>query len=311
LTIKTVGVIGGGRWGQNYIRMIDQDPNLDLSFCYDTNNIEIENHTDDLDKLYDTSDAVVICSPTSTHLDYLIESIFRRKPTLCEKPMVSSYDQAITVKELYKRNPILLHFGFTYLFSDSFKKFMESVRRNDDLTKFFVTWLNYGPIRSDVPVHYDLTVHAIAMFQELFGNPVSIRALGSNLYSIDQYDDIFVVLEYEGQVKVNMRCCWSHVEKIRQIIALGQFNAFCWEEENGEGFIYQQQGFDSSFTPQSYQYFCKNLVFRSSLPPLKAQFDHFIHYVRTPPCGIETNLPFAIKVQKTLADIDFCLIKEG
>src|ERR671914_1248410 len=49
-------------------------------------------------------DAVVIVSPTHTHRDVVLESVGRRKPTFCEKPLALSLGECRQMQEAVDRH---------------------------------------------------------------------------------------------------------------------------------------------------------------------------------------------------------------
>jgi predicted dehydrogenase len=87
MTKKTIGIIGMGSIGKRHANNLtalghnvigyDTDPKLNQSIHF----------ADNLDAMIEYVDAVVIASPTNTHLDYIIKAIEAGKPFFVEKPI--------------------------------------------------------------------------------------------------------------------------------------------------------------------------------------------------------------------------------
>jgi myo-inositol 2-dehydrogenase/D-chiro-inositol 1-dehydrogenase len=77
-------------------------------------------------------DAVIIASPDNLHVEHLRLAIASRKPTLCEKPIATSIDEArIIAKEIEnyqkKIGKELIHFGFMRRFDPQYRKVKELI----------------------------------------------------------------------------------------------------------------------------------------------------------------------------------------
>src|SRR3712207_3897847 len=90
-----VGIIGLGRMGQNHVRVVSLLGGASLTFVHDAN-AEIAERTsaaagapaaDDLDAALATADAVIICTPTVTHADYIRRAAGRVGNIFVEKPL--------------------------------------------------------------------------------------------------------------------------------------------------------------------------------------------------------------------------------
>ena len=105
------GLVGAGKWGQNYIKSIEKSKSFDL-FAVSTKNYNIKNivkpsclvcqNWNELLNL-DFLDGVIIATPPNTH--FLIAKQFIKKgiPTLIEKPLTMSLKEAQDLLDLVNK----------------------------------------------------------------------------------------------------------------------------------------------------------------------------------------------------------------
>lgn len=74
-------------------------------------------------------DAVVICSPTDTHANYVELAAKANKHIFCEKPLDLSLDRVVEVLDVVKESEVKLMLGFNRRFDKEFKKIKELVRK--------------------------------------------------------------------------------------------------------------------------------------------------------------------------------------
>jgi myo-inositol 2-dehydrogenase/D-chiro-inositol 1-dehydrogenase len=67
-------------------------------------------------------DAVVICSPTDTHADYVIQAARAGKQIFCEKPLDLSLERVKEVLTVVKESGVRLMLGFNRRFDPEFRK---------------------------------------------------------------------------------------------------------------------------------------------------------------------------------------------
>ena len=85
--------------------------------------------TQSFDELIDHAgpDAVVICSPTDTHADYIIKAAKAGKQIFCEKPLDLSLKKVKEVLKIVEESGVNLMLGFNRRFDPDFKKIHERI----------------------------------------------------------------------------------------------------------------------------------------------------------------------------------------
>jgi myo-inositol 2-dehydrogenase/D-chiro-inositol 1-dehydrogenase len=132
-------------------------------------------------------DAVVICSPTDTHADYVELAARAGKQIFCEKPLDLNLKRVKEVLKVVEDHQVNLMLGFNRRFDPDFRKVHDMVRQNilGDLHIIKITSRDPGP----PPVEYlkrsgglflDMTIHDFDMARYISGKTVKeIYARGS------------------------------------------------------------------------------------------------------------------------------------
>lgn len=121
-----IGIIGAGfsaLWHVNAIKK--QDPGTELR-VFDINPQVGKTFSEQcgicvaktVEELYEQTDAVVICTPTSTHYDLAMEAMRRRKHVLCEKPMALTAEEANKMVNMANEVGTVCAVGFNYRYFD-------------------------------------------------------------------------------------------------------------------------------------------------------------------------------------------------
>jgi len=135
----------------------------------------------DFDELLavDGVDAVVICSPTDTHADYVVKAAKAGKQIFCEKPLDLSLEKVQEVLTMVEECGVKLMLGFNRRFDPEFKKIRELVVNNavgnPQIIK--ITSRDPGPppvsyIKVSGGMFLDMTIHDFDMARYISGKEV-------------------------------------------------------------------------------------------------------------------------------------------
>lgn len=106
--ITNLLLIGAGKWGSKYISTINNIPNIKLKIANRKNwKQEIDNGID----------GVIIATPPSSHIEIAKYSLSKNIPTMIEKPLALSYDEATQLQNF--NIPILVN--HLHLFSGAYQ----------------------------------------------------------------------------------------------------------------------------------------------------------------------------------------------
>ncbi len=134
-----IGIIGAGRIGKVHTETIVQNiPEAKVIFIADVNLSEaknlaerfrIANYSDSYKDIINNPevDAVVICSPTNTHAQYIVEAAQTGKHIFCEKPIDLDLEIIQNAIKIVEEVGVKLMVGFNRRFDSNFKKIKQMV----------------------------------------------------------------------------------------------------------------------------------------------------------------------------------------
>lgn len=124
-------------------------------------------------------DAVVICSPTDTHADYVVKAARAGVQVFCEKPLDLSLERVQEVLEIVKKEGVHLMLGFNRRFDPEFMKIRQLVVDDavGDPQVIKITSRDPGPppvsyIKVSGGMFLDMTIHDFDMARYISGKEV-------------------------------------------------------------------------------------------------------------------------------------------
>ena len=193
--------MGTGRMAHVYGPKIGAHPGLRLEVIY---NPRITSATkaadqyggramDDLDAVLSDPkvDAVVIATPTDTHVDYIEAAASAGKPIYCEKPLDQSLDRVDRAMGALRDHPVPFMLGFNRRFDPDNAALREAVRRGEiGRLNMLMSWSREP---SPPPIEYvrasggyfvDATIHDIDLLCWIAGErPTEVVAAGSCMFN--------------------------------------------------------------------------------------------------------------------------------
>lgn len=129
--ILKIGVIGYGRIANRFITEAKyvSGINVDCVFGLNKNKLhkfvekhELKKYYTDIDKFYDTVDAVYIASPHTTHFNYAKSAILKGKHVLCEKPITLLKSECDLLFSLAKEKNVIVYEAIKTAFAPCFNQ---------------------------------------------------------------------------------------------------------------------------------------------------------------------------------------------
>lgn len=212
-----IGVIGAGRIGQVHARSVMGHPDTTLVavsdvFLESAQTLADEfgaRATQDSAELFDTADidAVIIASPTSTHIDLIDTAIDAGMPALCEKPIDLDIARVDGLRDKANQTSVPISLGFNRRFDPHFAQVHARVAAGDigSLEQLLIISRDPAPATLDYlavsgGMFRDQTIHDFDMARFFIGDIVSVTAQGFNQFS----DDIRGLSDYDA-VSVTLR----------------------------------------------------------------------------------------------------------
>lgn len=185
-----VAVAGLGRIGKIHLKNLCRNfPEIEVIAVMDVldeskavaDEFNILTFTKDIDDLLAVPglDAVVICSPTDTHADFVVKAAEAGKQIFCEKPLDLSLERVQEVLKIVEATGVKLMLGFNRRFDPEFKKIRQLVLNDaiGDPQVVKITSRDPGPppvsyVKVSGGMFLDMTIHDFDMARYISGKQV-------------------------------------------------------------------------------------------------------------------------------------------
>ena len=214
-----IAVLGCGRIGQMHARNVSNHPDTSLAAVYDTNKEFGERIANELNvplinddkKIFEDNniDAILIASPTATHIEFIEKSVASNKPVYCEKPIDLNISKVNECAKRLQGNTVPIHLGFNRRFDPGHVATRDAMIAGEigDLHQVIITsrdpglpsmeyYKEAGGLLRDMTIHdFDI---ARFMLQE---DPVKVFAIANALEEpklkseLNDFDTVMVIME--------------------------------------------------------------------------------------------------------------------
>jgi predicted dehydrogenase len=185
--ILKVGLLGLGNMGRNHLRVLSMLKGFELAFVADANAERaakaglahgIPGVADPTPLLPDV-DAVVICTPTVTHADYIRLAAAHVPNIFVEKPLAATLQEAQDIAVFAREQGLNVQVGFIERFNPAVQALKTVLERTQRVISVDFTRANKVSARiTDVDVVTDLMIHDIDLALYLNGPARSVAAHG-------------------------------------------------------------------------------------------------------------------------------------
>lgn len=299
-----VGIIGAGRWGPNVIGALKRIEDVNLQIVADINQTALDlvkssfsnfsTTTDPMELITDDSlDALAICTPVETHLDFVEKALNNNKHVFVEKPLGKESNLCSKVCDLAERKGLKLVVGHVFLFNNSILSLKEIIQKGDigEILHLTAIRTNLGPVRKDVNAAWDLTSHDLSIFNFLLdSNPLEVSCIGSCKLDSNIEDTTYTSFKYENEILAHAHASWLNPKKVRQITVVGSKKMLLWDDLNLDNPItifdssigLEQSYYSDSFSSHRHSYNRGNVILPSVLTnePLLDEMKHFINVIQ-------------------------------
>ncbi len=223
-----IGVIGVGSMGQNHVRILgemgmlagiaDTVPDLARSVAAKHS---VPSFTDHHTLLATDVDAVVIVTPTTTHLQVATDALRAGKHVLLEKPMTGNSDDLRGLVDLAKAKGRVLAGGFTERHNPTVAFAKKAVEGGEfgELITAATRRVSSMPNRiRDVGVVMDLGIHDIDVVQHVVARRAkSVYTLGGRGKDMKYEDHANILIDFEGGTTGFIEVNWLTPMKVRKL----------------------------------------------------------------------------------------------
>lgn len=218
-----VGVAGVGSLGYHHARLLRAIDDVELAGVADVDGergraVAEEFGTtffDELDRLLDDTDALIVAVPTTSHADVALAAIERGVHVLIEKPLAPSLEEADRILHAAEEAGVLVATGHVERFNSAIRACEPYVDRPRFVESHRLA--PFGLRGTDVAVVLDLMIHDIDLILGLVGEPVSnVEAVGIGVLT-PNIDIANARLTFEGGAVANITASRVSREKMRKI----------------------------------------------------------------------------------------------
>ena len=291
-----IGVVGVGYWGPNIIRNLNGMEGVQLVGVCDLskdalNRVKLQypdiSLFNSFDNMIDLAkpDGVVIVTPASTHSTLARQALECGIDVLVEKPLATTYDDALMLTRISKENKRVLMVGHTFLYSE-YVRTLKKIIANGEIGKILHIYserLALGQIRSDVDVLWNLGPHDISIVNYLIGStPMEVAAWGLNILDPVKADLVVGKLVYSHGITVYLHLSWLDPQKVRKMIIVGSEKMIIYDDTNSEApvIIHDKNAIIGPEGKILMQNGDKKIVSVSLPEPLGVELRHFIRCVQ-------------------------------
>lgn len=229
-----ISVFGSGRMGEIFAANVAAHPEARLVSVMNPNLPSAQKLTDRFggrpvgdpeEALADAEvDAVIISTPTTTHLEYIEMAAKAGKPILCEKPLDLSLERTDRCLEVLNAHPVLFMLGFNRRFDPQNSALQRAVRGGEIGKLTFLMSTSREP--APPPISYvktsggyfaDATIHDIDLICWIAGErPEEVFATGScmvdpEIGALGDLDTTMTVLKMPSGALAHVNNCRRNV----------------------------------------------------------------------------------------------------
>lgn len=182
-----IGLIGLGKMGQNHLRVLSLMRGVELAFVHDLDEAKAARTAEahgaawsaDLATLLPQADAIAVCTPTSTHADYVRKAAPHVRRMFVEKPLAHTLEETRSLAAFAAAEGIDLQIGFIERFNPAVQQLGAILAKSERVVSLDFTRTNKLSARiTDVDVVTDLMIHDIDLALHLNGPVADVSAHG-------------------------------------------------------------------------------------------------------------------------------------
>ena len=240
-----IGVIGCGYWGPNLIRNFNAMEEVEVVAVSDKRDERLKfiskqfpsikkltNDADDILKASDI-DAVVVCTPVSTHFSIGIEALNKGKHLLMEKPFTATVEQSEQLIETAEKKNLKLMVDHTFIYTGAVQTIKKYIDNGDlgDLYYFDSVRVNLGLFQHDVNVIWDLAPHDVSIMEYLLNrNPKAISATGVAHFGGNIENIAYISTYYDDNIMGHIHVNWLAPVKVRKTLISGSKKMIIYDD---------------------------------------------------------------------------------
>ena len=172
--------------------------------------------TTNLEDVVKDVDAAIIATPTQSHYEIMEMLLTSQKHVFCEKPLTSTLHEAMQIRDLAKKQKLVLQVGHS-------ERFHRSWNERAKFPEFFkepgtVRISRMAPFKgraTDVDVVQDLMIHDLDLICYLFGEiPSKVHSVGHKIRT-DKWDYVTSKFHFDSGREAFITVARNHIKEVR------------------------------------------------------------------------------------------------
>jgi predicted dehydrogenase len=228
-----VGIVGFGKMGMLHGALLNKIDGMEVAAITDSSRVIINairsllpniGHFMSYEKMIDHAgiDAVVITTPTFSHVPIALKAIKKGLHFFMEKPLGNTLSNAFVLEKALKGRPLVSMVGFHMRYIPTFVKGKELLTRNaignvrEISSEIYVSdifspqkgW-RYDPSVSGGGIVIDYTIHLLDILHWYFGEVTTVKAKVKSVYSKLVEDEVKAEFGFRNGLSASIISSWS------------------------------------------------------------------------------------------------------
>lgn len=218
-----IGVFGAGHLGKIHLKLLNESKMFNLIGFYDVDpeySIKIEKefgykYFNDSNLLIESSDAIVIVTPTQFHYEIAMRCIEKNKHIFIEKPIAQTVVEAKKIVKFSKEKKIIGQVGHVERFNPAYNSIKKIIGNPMFIESHRLA--EFNPRGTDVSVVLDLMIHDIDIILSLISSKVkNISSSGVSVIS-DTPDIANARIEFHNGAVANLTASRISLKNMRKL----------------------------------------------------------------------------------------------
>ncbi len=283
---KCVAVVGCGLWGRNIVRNF-YNLNALHSVCdLDKENLKMVkelyedvNTVSDFNEILNNPEITALCivTPSHTHFKLVKMALEKGKHVYVEKPISTSANETLILKELAEKMNVKLLVGHLLLYHPAVNRLKMLIAEGvlGEIKYVQSDRLNINYFKNDRSVMWDLAPHDVSMIAHVTGKkPIKVlNAVGACCEFENICDITHITIQFEDGVIGHVSDSWIHPQKRVTLLVRGEKATAILDDTIQEGKL---KVFDNKKNSQKdievFDYL--------EIEPLKLECQHFLNCIK-------------------------------
>jgi myo-inositol 2-dehydrogenase/D-chiro-inositol 1-dehydrogenase len=216
-----IGIVGAGGVAAIHAAILAKDERAKLHSFFDVEATRSQalaarfggHATESLGQLLDESDAVLVCTPNTTHEEVATQVLNAGKHVFCEKPFALNLDSATRLRDRASRSGLLYQVGHNRRFAPVYKVLKEAIETKELRPLSVHAKMNRGELVNPPWVWnaqltggflYETPVHMFDLMTFFFGKVEWVQ-VAARAHHHGELDDFSILLNFESGLQATMK----------------------------------------------------------------------------------------------------------